>query len=60
MNQTQRGFGAILRTMAMGVSLTTVGSVVLAVVFAVSLDGCSRVAAGIKPHAVSAATVEAR
>jgi hypothetical protein len=46
--------------MVMGVSLTTVGSIVLAVVFAVSLDGCSRVAAGIKPHVVSAATVETR
>ncbi len=49
MNQTQRGFSAILRTMAMGISLTTVGSVVLAVVFAVSIDGCSRVAAKITP-----------
>lgn len=53
MNQTQRGFGAILRTMLMGISLTTIGSIVLAVVFAVSLDGCSRVAAKIKPETVS-------
>jgi len=60
MNQTQRGFSAILKTMAMGVSLTTIGSIVLAVAFAVSIDGCSRVAAGIKPDAVSAAAVERR
>jgi hypothetical protein len=60
MNQTQRGFGAILRTMVMGISLTTIGSIVLAVVFAVSIDGCSRVAARIKPEAFFGAAVERR
>jgi len=39
--------------MVMGVSLTTVGSLVLAVVFAVSLDSCARVAAKIRPQTLS-------
>jgi uncharacterized protein YceK len=37
--------------MGLGISLTTIGSMVLAVVFAIALDGCSRVASRIKPGA---------
>jgi hypothetical protein len=60
MNQTQRGFGAILKTMAMGISLTTIGSIVLAVVFAAGLDGCARVAEKIKPESAPVAINSSR
>lgn len=50
-------FSAIWRTLGVGISLTMIGSTILAVLFAITLDGCSRVATRIKPaenHALSA------
>ncbi|MBZ5526267.1 MAG: hypothetical protein LAP21_28960 [Acidobacteriia bacterium] len=56
-NPSHGAFSAIWRTLGLGISLTMIGSTVLAVVFAVALEGCSRVASRIKPgeaHAISA------
>ena len=63
MNQKQPNRGAcsaIWRTLGLGISLTMIGSTVLAVVFAVALDGCSRVASRIKPGEAHAVTADAR
>jgi hypothetical protein len=55
MNQTQPSrpgntgaFSAIWRTLGLGISLTTLGSALLAVFFAFALDGCTKVAGNIK------------